>query len=579
MKLISKYVWLKRLGQWLKRLWQWHTWKLPWSWAAVGVLVLLVGALVQPWLSVPFPYTHDGENHLARFMNTATAIRQGQIPPRFAPDILSGYGYPVLHYNYPLANLLAVPLVWIKIHPAVIMGLQLAMALLLASLAWWFLMRRWWSATATAGSILAFLTSSYVVTAMLWRGSIGEVWAMALVPVIAWLSVRYLERPSLLGWWGIVASLTAFGLSHNVLVAMLAPWIGLTLLWWAWQKRHVWSISLAGVVAIGLTLWFWLPAITELSLVVLQQESLANQAADHLLGWNQLWLSQLRFGFSFMGPLDSLGLGLGIVSLILAMLILGRLIQVGISQRRWGAGPIATLVLVVSVLSLVMAWEGSRGIWQLIPALSIIQFPMRWLALVTLGLAAGTGWLLHQLEGYKGWQLLVGLMLVMQSAMMFGLAPVDRINQPAAYYRFFPHSTLTRNENRPVTLVATVLPSWQAVPTVATGEAEITVQTWNGSRRQYQVFAKTDAVIVEPTVYFPGWRVRVNGADVEVDTEVAEGLLAYALPASDSPVTVTTAFVQRTPARLIGESLTVGTAGIALLASGAIWWKQRRSQS
>src|SRR5258708_2749738 len=56
-----------------------------------------------------FPYTHDGENHLARFANYALAIREIQFPPRFAPNLFNHYGYPVFNFNYPLANILSLP--------------------------------------------------------------------------------------------------------------------------------------------------------------------------------------------------------------------------------------------------------------------------------------------------------------------------------------------------------------------------------------------------------------------------------------------------------------------------------------
>ena len=75
-------------------------------------LVVLVFACVcflrQLWLP-GFPYTHDGENHLARIANYAVALRQGQFPPRWAPSFWAGYGYPVFNFNYPLLNIAAVP--------------------------------------------------------------------------------------------------------------------------------------------------------------------------------------------------------------------------------------------------------------------------------------------------------------------------------------------------------------------------------------------------------------------------------------------------------------------------------------
>src|SRR3989338_10172065 len=78
------------------------------------IVLTLILFLYPLWLP-GFPYTHDGENHLARIANYALAIRQGQIPPRWAPSFWAGYGYPVFNYNYPLANILAIPLLALKV--------------------------------------------------------------------------------------------------------------------------------------------------------------------------------------------------------------------------------------------------------------------------------------------------------------------------------------------------------------------------------------------------------------------------------------------------------------------------------
>lgn len=51
--------------------------------------------LFKPYLHTGFPYTHDGENHLARFANYKLALKEGQFPPRWAPNLMNHSGYPV----------------------------------------------------------------------------------------------------------------------------------------------------------------------------------------------------------------------------------------------------------------------------------------------------------------------------------------------------------------------------------------------------------------------------------------------------------------------------------------------------
>ncbi len=86
------------------------------SFLTILLLLASFSFLIKPYLNDKFPYTHDGENHLARFANYKLAVKQGQIPPRFAPNLVNRYGYPVFNYNYPLANLASLPLSLFKLN-------------------------------------------------------------------------------------------------------------------------------------------------------------------------------------------------------------------------------------------------------------------------------------------------------------------------------------------------------------------------------------------------------------------------------------------------------------------------------
>ncbi len=50
-----------------------------------------------------FP-THDGEYHVIRFYEFDKVLRDGNLYPRWAPDLNNGYGVPLFNYVYPLPN-------------------------------------------------------------------------------------------------------------------------------------------------------------------------------------------------------------------------------------------------------------------------------------------------------------------------------------------------------------------------------------------------------------------------------------------------------------------------------------------
>ncbi len=47
---------------------------------ALPIIIILTLIIIKPYFHAGFPYTHDGENHLARFANYKVAVREGQIP-------------------------------------------------------------------------------------------------------------------------------------------------------------------------------------------------------------------------------------------------------------------------------------------------------------------------------------------------------------------------------------------------------------------------------------------------------------------------------------------------------------------
>lgn len=563
-----------------------HWVQYEWLWVSM-VLAVAVFVVTNVYAG-GFPYTHDGENHLARFMNTAAAVREGQFPPRFASYVLSGYGFPVLQYNYPLANLLAVPFIWFGFHPAVVFVGLVRVFWWLSGLAWYALLRSHRRGVALLASV-SWLASAYFVVAVAYRGNIGEVLALAGVPIVLWLWNRWLQPvESRVGYWRVLIPVVgaAWLLSHNVLILLLSPWIGFWTLGVAHHRRRLLDWFVGWSLSAGLVLWFWLPALLELPLIVLQYDSLAQQAADHAVSWAQLWWMPWQFGFSRPGLLDSIGMSFGLPARLLVLLSV--VVSVGwLAQPRWAwqrlnatwqktpfavwSGGFVVAALLVSI-GLTGIW--SVGIWESIGALSIIQFPWRWMAVTTAVFPILLWWLWPRVI----WpvRVLIVLGVFLQLSWAWKVKPADRLTYAPEYYRQFAGSTTTRNENRPTTLVFEPYNwgDWSPAPRIVEGQAMVSVQHWDGTHRRYSIDAQTDVLIQEPTVYFPGWRVLADGQPQEmVFEDNTYGLTAYRLPARPGqPYQITTRFGEFTLWRQVADALTLFSAVLMF-----VWWWQRRT--
>lgn len=572
------------------------------TWTGKTFLVLLIswlflaGLPMHSYFSRGMPLTHDGENHLARFANYKIAIREGQWPPRWAPNLYHRYGYPVFNYNYPLANVLSLPFALIRLPYPITFTILAYLSLLGTLVSGFFLLKQWgfrhWTAWLASASILF---APYLVQNLLFRGNIGELMALPLwISCLGWVewhrrrrwprwtyrwssSWRWLTKPSI---WVGAGLLTGFWLSHNVSVLVGTPLLAAYISWRYWlAKRHWWPVVAATALALSFSLWFWLPALAEKSAVVVGGSQLARQYQQHFPTLTQLISAPVQFGYSYVGPVDSLSFQLGIVQL-LSTLLASIWFTIMVWRRGTGHGGRAlSWWLGVAGLLSIGQLAISTPLWEVTPFARYVQFPWRLSLFLPLTTAFLFAWIWQR--GVRWQQLLLGSALLWQVGVTVGLQPVGTVTKGNQEYDLFTESTTTSNENLPVSFTYQDFRNWQPTAQLLSGEGQITVREWRGSRRYYQVTAQTPVTVVEPTSRFPGWQSSATQGNIitplrYLDDPSIGGRIAYQLPAGSFEIK--TEFTQWTWPRFIGNGLAVlSTAWIS--GWSAYWtWRQYRRQ-
>lgn len=536
-------------------------------WLTIVLIVALTFLNARAYLHAGVPYTHDGENHLARFANYKIALREGQFPPRFAPNLMNHYGYPVFNYNYPLANILSTPLSFIKVPYNLTFKLMMTTAFVIGLLGVWRVGRRWkipyggvWLAIALYGLM------PYVTSAIIFRGNIGEVLVYGLLPWLIW-SVERLRQPAtkvtLLVCLGLC---TAFLLAHNVSVLFISPVLALYAIvryqrdWKAWKQ-----LLAVGITAVLLSLWFWLPALAEKSLVVLDQAGLSVGYADHFVTLNQLVFSPQTFGFSYIGSVDSLSFNVGLAAFFVWVVSWLLVIKLKVRSVKTPSSfwPVALFWLLTASLSLALQLQQSEWLWSVLPFVRFIQLPWRLGLLWTLAVPMIALW------AYRYWprwvKVVTWLILAFSALALLRIHPVDYRYLTNVDLEAFSQSTTTMNENLPTTFTYLNIADWQPTATLLSGNGSVAVTYWKGSDRQYQLNLTEPAVIAEPTMLFPGWHTTVISESGEshraeyLVNEQTQGRLAYAL--EPGAYQVRSQFTQWTWARVVGNTV----SGITLL--------------
>lgn len=564
---------------------------------SITLLLITLFLTLSVYLKPGVPYTHDGENHLARFANYKIAVREGQIPPRFAPNLFGGMGYPVFNYNYPLANVLSLPLSILNLKYTTTFKILATLAIVsgvLGIFTWVKLSgHKTWPAAMSAAIVGS---SSYVLNLVWVRGSIGEMMAFAIWP---WLPAlwywwqkpsgskrdRFWQKSQTYVWEACFVFLnslllTTLLLAHNLLG--LAGF-GLYLLWLAlqaWQQQtanHPWWQQilaffhkqdrpvrlglLSAIFAIGLSAWFWWPAMLEKNEIVLADSPISQQLINHTITLPQLIIGKQQFGYSIKGEIDTLNFSLGIS--VLAGLVICSFWQLQdfLAERKKNKllTPINIWLLLAWIL-LALQLPIWIPLWQWLPLAGYLQFAWRlsWLVLLMAPV-----WLAAVLSNGGKWLKISFLVLLFAQLLVASrLKPADIINRENIDLDLYSQSTSTNNENLPKTWTLDTIPSWQPTPAVEPSTDSLVVEKWTGSHRVYSIDIASASTIIEPTMYFVGWQTTANNQLVAYEnSSTIGGRIAFNL-AKPGKYKIESKFIQQTWPRLLANTTSIISAAV-----------------
>ncbi|MBN1919914.1 MAG: glycosyltransferase family 39 protein [Anaerolineae bacterium] len=548
------------------------------------LFALIAGLLpaVEPLLAGCLPRA-DGVFHLYRLAQLERAISHGVLFPRWLPDVGLGYGFPLFNYYAPLSYYLALPLRYLgfAFENALLGGFLLGhLALATGAYLW---AREAFGKTTALGAAFLVGYAPYPLLNLYYRGAYAEVWGVAFLAWALWALQRLRLRGG--GKAFVLAALfaSALMLSHNVMALLGIPLLAGYALLLAWQQRENPRLAplplLAIAAGLGIAAFFWLPALREQGYVQIQQLQIYDYR-EHFLSLGELFSGPMPVSKGEVAPDVPQSVGwilpaLALVSLAPRKKTLSRNSQI----QKWALAAACLMLLFMTL-------EISTPIWERLPLLSFIQFPSRFLAPASLGLAVLASIGLSQLAGPESWRLPALLVLVGSFSLTWLFMPCTR-----------PQPTLTPPElirieretgGLGTTVAGDYLPIWvQARP------GDELVPLYDAAADNDYFFPRLDADSVpegaqileanyglntaqlsldSPSAfqarfrwyYFPGWQAKVDGEPVQVTPEGAHGLLAVAVPAGQHTLEIR---FGATPLRRIAN--TISALSLVALVVGA----------
>ena len=463
-----------------------------------------------------FFLSDDGEWMIIRFSAFYQTLREGQIPPRFFGRLNHGYGYPIGVFLYPAFMYLAAPFKIMGLSFSESVKAVIISSFIFSGIGSFLWLRFRFSLLAAFIGSLVYLFFPYHLYDLYVRGSVGELVAFGVLPFL----LLTIEKKKIIFGSFLYALLI---LSHNTFAFLLTP---VLLIYTYFQhSRSLFGIYFFGVL---LSIFFWLPSITELQLTRFNETAISE--------WQTYFLTP-----------QSVSL-IGFISAAVAVTALYALYK---RKDR-----VAVLFAIVFFFSLFLASPLSTFLWHFSILPKLVQFPWRLLIITLLSASFLTAYTINLFSGIKQKAAIsVFVLLVIISALPM-LKEYKPILRDDGYYATNEDTTSTRQEYMPKWVKKIPLSHPEAPVNITQGNGTIRNLSQNSYRTQFTINASTPATIVIHKIYYPGWLAEVNGQSQNIDIS-SEGYLELSVPRGTSDALISFA---ETPLRLFSDVVSLSSA-------------------
>ncbi len=454
------------------------------------ILVIIVSLpSIIGLLHLGFPSTDDGNWMIIRFSAFFENLRNGQFPVRFLTRLNYGFGYPVADFLYPLFMYIGVPIHVLGFSFVNTIKIILGLSLIFSSIFTYLWLRKIFDNISSAIGSVFYTLFPYHLFDVYKRGSVGEVLSLTILPFILW----QIERKSLL--------LTSLGIallivSHNTLALLFTPLIiGYIFLR---NKRFSKFNLLSFIFGLGISSFYWIPALYDSQYTVFSK----TQVSD--------------FSSYFINN------NLGILGLSLGFLILESIFYL-IRKKDKMFSILLLTVLVISFLSL----SFSELLWKLFPFTNLIQFPFRIISIIIPLSAFMIAYLLNKEKLQKKYLLSVIYLIIIFIAAAPFLFPKEYQYYPDTFYSTNQDTTTVRNEYMPKWVKEIPTSMYKSKVEVINGGETPQILVQNANKTSFNLTLEDKRTVQVNTVYFPGWKVRVDGKEVPISYENENGLIRF----------------------------------------------------
>lgn len=532
-----------------------------------------------------FIFAHDARHSVYFLQMFDMSLRDGAWYPRWAADMVFGYGYPLWLILAPIPFFVgeAFHLVGLDFVSAVKMVDGLAV--FFSALTMYLFASRVLGKNAGLVAALAYVYIPYHLVDLYVRAAQAELVSFIFPPLVCWafyqLAMTYRLR------YITLAALAYAGLilSHISMAVLFTPIIGSYLIYLLLHSRithHALHFTfyafLSITLALGLAAIFILPILFEQR--YLTSDPLIGgffNYRKHFLNANQLLSPFWGYGYAGESGTDQFSLQLGLMPVLLTFVALW---AIGKTRDAMRAHIIFFALVLVAVIFLMLPI--SAPLWEPFAAIvAFAQFPWRLLIVSAVALAFLAGAALHTLpDDWRDLAPALAIVLLFVTAKFpYTLPqPTEAVFNYQTQMEFevkdreLLGDTIWMTGDRPQDspLVEQYRNGEKLRKAIALDEGvQVETLRYGGQSVDVRVEANAPARVMIYTRYFPGWTATIGQQPIDVQPYGEQGLILVKVPAGTHIVHLR--FVD-TPIRQIGAAITLFSLIIAVVI---LRWREK----
>ncbi len=526
---------------------------------------------------------HD-DLQMMRQLEMEKCFNDGQVPCRWVPDMGDGYGFPLFNFYPPLPYIVGQVVRTVGFSFVDTVKIVFLLSFVTSGLTMYFLSKDFFGKLGGVVSSIFYVWAPYHSVDVYVRGAMNEAWALAWFPLILYAGYKVITTDQkFIKKWIVVLALSwaALLLSHNLMVLIFTPVFAGWCLIFLWKQKgwkRILPMFVSGIIAVGCSAFFTLPAVFEQkyvhvdTLVQGYYEYIAHFATLSQLLFSRFW----GYGASVWEVNDGMPFSIGHTHWILSVVVVTLVIWKFKKDKKIAVNNlIISFMFLVGWFALFMIHSKSTFLWQLVPPLKFVQFPWRFLTLATLAFSFISGGIVEYLKSLGKLRMIISGILIL---LVVGLGwsyflPLHGKMGPLTDEQKFSgvawdlQRTAGIFDYLPKTAIENPKEGQKRLAEVVEGESAVANESQGTNWAKFSVSVSSDSTLIRVGIFeFPNWRVFVDGKEIKSEIPSGErwGRMYVTVPKGEHEVNFK---LYNTPLRTVSNSISlVFWVGVLILA-------------